>query len=317
MTGHVASAFQSDLLVLPIASLMPLKEVSEAIKDSAKYRAIAASIDEVGLVEPLVVFRKPDRRGRYVLLDGSLRREILSDRGILDAECLQATDDEAFSYNKTVNRLAIVQEHFLILRAIERGVSEKKIARALNVNVDLIKSRRRMLKGICPQAVHLLRDKSVNPVTFDALRKMKSSRQIEACRLMVAGSNYSSIYSKALLAATKDEDRVKPAKPLCPRVVTLADLALLERELKQVQQSLREIDASYGRDMLDLTISARYISRLLESQAISSYLEDNHPEIVREFRAVVSEVLPQASLGKPNGRPKGDARQVASPSHPR
>ena len=286
---------------------MPLREVTEAIKESAKYRAIAASIDEVGIVEPLVVFRKPDRRGRYVLLDGSLRREILSDRGVVDAECLLATDDEAFSYNKRVNRLAIVQEHFLILRAIERGVCEKKIARALNVNVDLIKSRRRMLKGICPQAVHMLRDKPVNPVTFDALRKMKSSRQVEACRLMVAGSNYSSAYSKALLAATKDDDRVLRAKPLCPRVVTLADLALLERELKQVQSSLREIENSYGRDMLDLTISARYLARLLENQAIGTYLEDNHPEIARELRAVVSEVLPRTTPAKGTGRPKGGA----------
>ena len=79
--------------------------------------------------------------------------------------------------------MAIVQEHFLILRAIERGVSEQKIARALNVNVDQIKRRRRMLTGICPQAVHVLLDKSVNPATFDTLRKMKTSRQIEACGL--------------------------------------------------------------------------------------------------------------------------------------
>ncbi len=165
--------------------------------------------------------------------------------------------------------MAIVQEHFLILRAIERGVSEQKIARALNVNVDQIKRRRRMLTGICPQAVHVLLDKSVNPATFDTLRKMKTSRQIEACGLMAASANYSSSYAKALLAATKNEDRVKPAKPLCPAVVTLADLSLMERELKQVQRNLKEVEASYGRDMLDLVISARYVSRLLDSRAVA------------------------------------------------
>ncbi|MGQ0685620.1 plasmid partitioning protein RepB C-terminal domain-containing protein [Bradyrhizobium sp.] len=289
---HVASAFESDLVVLPLACLLPLKQVTEVIKKSEKYLAIAASIGEVGVIEPLVVFRKPDRRGRFLLLDGSLRREILTDRGIVEAECLLATDDEAFTYNKSVNRLAVVQEHFLILRAIERGVSEQKIARALNVNVDQIKRRRRMLKGICPQAVHLLRDKSVNPVTFDLLRKMKATRQTEACELMVAASNYSSSYAKALLAATKDEDRVKPARPLCPAVATLADLSLMERELKQVQQDLKEVETSYGRDMLDLVIAARYVSRLLGSRTVAHYLEDNHPEIAREFRTIVFETLP-------------------------
>ncbi len=33
---HVASAFESDLLVLPIASLLPLKQVTEITKKSEK-----------------------------------------------------------------------------------------------------------------------------------------------------------------------------------------------------------------------------------------------------------------------------------------
>lgn len=310
---HVASAFESDLQVLPLASLLPLKQVTEVIKKSEKYLAIAASIREIGVIEPLVVYRKSDREGRYLLLDGSLRREILADLGVVEAECLLATDDEAFSYNKRINRLAVVQEHFLILRAIERGVSEQKLARALNVNVNLIKRRRRMMRGICAQAVQFFRDKSVNPVTFDALRKMKPSRQIEACKLMDSSSNYSSSYAKALLTATKDDDRVKPAKPLCPRVVTLADLSLLDRELKQVQQDLREVEVSYGRDMLDLVIAARYVSRLLDNEAILGYLEDNHPEIAGEFRAIISEVLAPTTPAAADDRPREKACRADSP----
>jgi hypothetical protein len=36
-----------------------------------------------------------------------------------------ARDDEAFTYNKRVNRLSIVQEHFMILRAIDRGCPKR------------------------------------------------------------------------------------------------------------------------------------------------------------------------------------------------
>jgi hypothetical protein len=132
---------------------------------------------------------------------------------------------------------------------------------------------------------------------------MKATRQIEACELMGAASNYSSSYAKALLAATKDEDRAKPARPVCPAVVTLADLSLMERELKQVQQNLKEVEASYGRDMLDLVIAARYVSRLLGSRTIACYLEDNHPEIVREFQVIVSETLPDARNAPQNDAP--------------
>lgn len=300
-TKHIVDGFEPELMVLRIADLLPLRQVTEVIKKSEKYLAIAASISEVGIIEPLVVFRKPDRRGRYLLLDGSLRREVLLSLGADEAECLLATDDEAFSYNKRINRLAVVQEHFLILRAVERGVSEEKIARALNVNVDQIRRRQKMLKGICPQVVQRLREQSINPAVFDSLRKMKADRQVEACELMVAGSNFSSSYAKALLAATKDDDRVKSPKPRRPTTVTLADLSLLERELKQVQQDLKTVETSYGRDLLDLVVSARYVSRLLENPAVRRYLDDNHPEIVGEFQSIVSDVLGQTGSTEKSG----------------
>lgn len=300
---HVEMAFESDLVILPLSSLLPLKQVTDFVKNTTKYRTISHSIAEIGLIEPLVVYRNSDRRGRHLLLDGSLRRAILLDKGLTEAECLLARDDEAVTYNRTVNRLAVVQEHFMILRAIERGVSEEKIARALNVKIEAIKRRRAMLKGICPRAVNLLRDKSVNPVTFDVLRKMKPSRQQEACELMVSASNYAASYAKALLAATKETERAKPARPSRPAAVTSADLALMERELREVQKDLRGVEASYGRDMVDLVIAARYVSRLLGSRKINRYLEDNHPEIAKEFVAIVSTTLPDAVChDTPEGR---------------
>ncbi|WP_225707707.1 plasmid partitioning protein RepB C-terminal domain-containing protein [Bradyrhizobium cenepequi] len=137
----------------------------------------------------------------------------MRERGQTEAECLLAKEDEAFTYNKRVNRLALVQEHFMIVRAIERGVSEEKLAKALGVNIEHIRRRRKLLHGICEEAVGLLRDKVVNPVTFNVLRKMKAVRQVEACQLMVSASNYSSSYAKALLSATKDADRARSAHP--------------------------------------------------------------------------------------------------------
>lgn len=148
-----------------------------------------------------------------------------------------------------------------------------------------------MLRGIVPEAVSLLRNKSINPATFDVLRRMRDARQIEACKLMVSTSNYSCSYAKALLAATGDEGRIGPARRGVPAVVTAADLALMEREMKDVQRSLRTTEASYGRDMLDLVIAARYVAQLLDNKKIGRYLEDNHPEMGKEFKSIVSATL--------------------------
>ena len=73
--------------------------------------------------------------------------------------CLIATDDEAFTYNKRISRLATIQEHKMILKAIKSGVPEERIAKALDINVAMIRRKRHLLDGICPEVTDLLKDR--------------------------------------------------------------------------------------------------------------------------------------------------------------
>lgn len=91
---------------------------------SFKYKRIAQSVAKVGIIEPLVVVRSPGG-GPYMLLDGHVRHAILRDLGERETRCLLASDDEAFTYNKRVNRLATIQEHYMIVWALERGVPRR------------------------------------------------------------------------------------------------------------------------------------------------------------------------------------------------
>lgn len=92
----VALAFELECITIPIANLLPIRALAPSIKSSQKYSQIAASIGEVGLVEPPVVARNTDQPGTYLLLDGHVRIDILKNLGFDDVECLIATDDEAF-----------------------------------------------------------------------------------------------------------------------------------------------------------------------------------------------------------------------------
>lgn len=112
-----------------------------------------------------------------------LRLEVLRDRSLVEIECLVSTEDEAFTYNKRVNRIAIIQEHRMILKAVENGVSEARIAKALNVDVASIRRRRKLLDGICAGAVELLKEKHLTLNSFSELRKLAPIRQIEAAEL--------------------------------------------------------------------------------------------------------------------------------------
>jgi hypothetical protein len=90
----------------------------------------------------------------------------------------------------------------MIVRAIERGVSQEKLAKALNLDIKGIKRRRALLVGICPEVIELLKDKSVNSRTFEVLRKMKPMRQIEAAELMVTAHPEILSEFRAIIAAT-------------------------------------------------------------------------------------------------------------------
>ena len=79
------------------------------------------------------------------------------------APCLFARDDETLSYTFHFNRLSTIAEHYMISRAIDRGVSKERLARAFNVNLSSINRRINLLEGICPEAIELLQDKQFTP----------------------------------------------------------------------------------------------------------------------------------------------------------
>ena len=164
MTKPIKIAFDQDVVTLPIEKLLPTKALPKTLQQSVKYSRIAASISEVGIIEPLSVARQ--KGGAYLLLDGHVRLAALREQEIGEAPCIIAHDDESFTYNKRVNRLAVIQEHYMIVRALDRGVSEEKLARALNVDIKVIRNRRHLLRGISDDVAELLKDKQVGHVAF-------------------------------------------------------------------------------------------------------------------------------------------------------
>lgn len=288
MVDKVKVAFESHIAVLQVSTLLPLKHVAPSVKTSAKYGQIAASMAAVGIIEPLVVARSKDHAHQFLLLDGHLRHSILVENGTAEVRCLISSDDEAFTYNKRINRLATIQEHLMIVRAIERGVSEDRLAKALDLDVRAIRRRRNMLIDISPEVVDLLKDKSVSAVTFGVLRKMRPMRQIEAAELMTTAANFTSSYAKALLAATRQGDLIKSDQPKKVAGLTIEQMARMEREMEMLQQDMKTVESRYGDDVLHLVISSGYLMKLVGNTAINRYLGRHHPEFLEEFASIIA-----------------------------
>jgi ParB-like chromosome segregation protein Spo0J len=282
----VVAAFESELVHIAFDQIAPLHLISERTKATVKFKLICASIQEVGLVEPLVVARDRQNSKKYTLLDGHLRLEVLKEQGLTETSCIVSTDDEAFTYNKRISRLATIQEHKMILRALTLGVPEERLAKALNINIKTLQGKRRLLDGICDEAAELLKDKQVTLTGFQILKKMKPLRQLEAAQLMVAMNKYTINYARSILAATSENQLIAGATPKKIKGISRAQLDLMERESANLEREVRLVEDNYGVDHLDLILARGYISKLMTNDRITKYLALHHGEFLPEFEKI-------------------------------
>ena len=286
MAGTIKLACDPAIITVPTDRILPMRTVTKEWRSGRKYQCIKASIQELGLIEPLVVYPQ-DRDGTtYMLLDGHSRLEVLKEIGEATAPCLVSHDDEAFTYNHKINHLTPIQEHFMILRAIKNGVSENRIATALSVDMEFVKRRTNLLDGICDEAVALLRDKSISAAAIREMRRAKPMRQIEIAELMRASHNYSAMYAKCLIAATPDDQltevRQKEVKGLSPD-----ELARMEHEMELLTKEFRIVEDSHGQNTLNLVVVVGYLRKLLDNARVVRYLSQNFPELLAEFQKLV------------------------------
>lgn len=284
--GDIKLGFDCQTVDLHVSQIIPLKAMTAAMRGSQKYRQIVSSIQEVGIIEPPAVSRDPQNPNRYFLLDGLLRIEALKELGEMEVTCLISSDDEAFTYNKHINRLSTIQEHRMIVRAVERGVSEERIAKALNVNVASIVRKRTLLDGICDEAVELLKDKMVRDKVFGVLRKMKPFRQIEVAMLMNSAAVYSLSYAQAMLVATPRDQLVNPEKPKTFKGLDTEQMDRMEAEMASVEREYRLIEENYGANILNLTLAKGYLTTLLSNAKVVRYLAHNHAEMLKQFQKI-------------------------------
>ena len=174
----------------------------------------------------------------------------------------------------------------MILKAIEKGVPEERLARALNVNIASIRDKRRLLDGICKEVATLLQDRMVPLNTFRELKKLRPARQIEVADTMIAMNKFSWPYARSLLAATPQGQLVNGARKTV-RGLSDQQMEHMEREATNIDREFRLIEQSYGADHLDLVLAMGYLCRLTENVRIVHHLARNHPELLAEFQRIV------------------------------
>ena len=90
-----------------------------------------------------------------------------------------------------------------------------------------------------------------------------------------------------MLGTPKDE-LVKPEEPKKKHGMTREEIAKMELEMETIERDLKAVEASYGENMLNLTVARGYIKRLLENVKVVKFLSGNYREILSEFESTAA-----------------------------
>jgi ParB-like chromosome segregation protein Spo0J len=284
----VHAAFNLDGVTLPLAAIHPIRQVKPTDHAWGKYRSMLASIREVGVIEPLIVHPQKGTRGSYVLLDGHMRLKALGELGRTEVFCLVANDDDAFTYNDKVNRLSLIQEHAMILRAVDHGVTPEQIAKALDLDVSKIKASLNLLDGIHADAVDLLKDKPITASALRFFRKVKPTRQIDMAQLMVSGGNYTRAYAEALIIGTPTDQLLHGSKSKKEHGLSEEEIARMQKEMETLERDYRLLQDNFGENSLHLNATQRYVKRLLENTKVKRFIGNRYPEILEELQELTA-----------------------------
>lgn len=282
--------FIPEPITLALDRILPSRKTPEGLNTSRKFKQIMASMEAVGLIEPLSVGKADKTTGQHILLDGHMRLLALRQLGYVDAPCLIATDDESYTYNNRINRISSIQEHHMLRRAVERGVSPERLAKALNVDISQIHKKVSLLEGICPEAVEMLKDQHFSANLGSVLRKLKPTRQVECVELMLTANNMTVAYAEALLAATPQHLLVSEKRPRKISGVTAEQMVKVEREMGNIQGQLKLVEKSYGQDVLLLVLARGYLGKLIDNKAVFRFLSQRQPDVLAEFENIIQTV---------------------------
>jgi hypothetical protein len=216
--------FEMRTMRLALEDISPMRQIKDLHKGIMRYKKILASIKEVGLVEPLAVYPQKDAPGKYLLN----------------------------TYNARVSRLPPIQEHKMIVKAVNDGVSPERLAAALNMPVHVVKASINLLNGIHEQAVELLKDKNISPRAIRLLKQVNGMRQIEIADMMVTHNNFFTGYVEALVLGTPKDQLANPDEPKKKKGMSAEDIARMESEMESLERDLKAVTDNYTENIFIL-----------------------------------------------------------------
>lgn len=110
--------------------------------------------------------------------------------------------------------------------------------------------------------------------------------------MIIAAKTITAAHADALLKATPPEQPTdyKPPQPEQPKGDPLEQIVKLEREMSQVQEKYKHAEENYGSELLNLVVDKGYLKKLMENEAVRSYVARHAPEILEQLELLLNTV---------------------------
>ena len=271
---------------IPIDMLEPLKEREINLKTHRGYRKIVSTIQTVGLIEPLCVFKE---NGSYIILDGYLRYKAFQQLGIEMVPCQIKQSKEAYTYNRMVNNLSAVQQSRMLRQSLET-IDKKKIEEAFGIKSIDYRLASTILKQLHPDVIKVVDKDTMTRRCATELTNVNQDRQLQILKEMNRTKDYSISFARALVVKTPPEMRSRSKKQKKPWTTNLEKKKQLVEKLEEIEKRYdfySNLYRQYSADLLKLTV---YTRKLITNDRIREHIENNFPEILKLFERVVFEV---------------------------
>ena len=153
---------------LALSDLIARRDRATVLSERAR-RALTDHISRLGCYPPLIVRRHPDRAGKYEILDGHHRAEVLRGLGETTARCeiWPVDSHEAGVLTATLNRLrgrADVKRQARQVRRLLRRLGPQRAAAGLGITPAAL--RRQLAAGDAPRRAEPGEGLDLRPVVF-------------------------------------------------------------------------------------------------------------------------------------------------------
>jgi len=284
---------------IELIRLRPLHKREIDFERNRGFRKILASIASIGLIEPLAVLRE-NGATTYVILDGYLRFTACQKLGVKSVPCIVYKENQAYSFNKNVNRLSPFQEIRMLRKSLET-IDEPTIARTFGVKSIRHRLGPGVIRYLHPDVVKAFESDMFRRACAIEFASVVPERQIEIFREMKKIGDYSAVFCRSMVLQT-------PAAKRNKRAIHRQGWAKDQTRKKDLVNRLKHAEAQhdfystlyrqYSADLLRVTF---YIRKLIANPKVEAHLKIHHQEILTRF----SEIIADAPIEAPNQTGRG------------